>query len=148
MLSNEASAEETTIAVKRLFGNLYKYIDYLEKYVNKKKKKKQSKSSLCSFMYYKFKRTISLIISLLFIAFSYYMFTFWHLIPNLESTQIGLDLRFLDNIDNKLIEKDTPYRSAYFQLVVFHILFFIFIVCLIHTMLKNPGYIPEDYVSY
>ena len=95
------------------------------------------------YLYYKYKRTAGFILVILLILFSYYMFVFWHLLPNIENTYLEVhSLRMFDS--NSLIE--TSQHSAFLQLIIFHILFFMSMICLSLTVLKNPGYISNDYV--
>lgn len=145
--SNNASPMYSAYSIKSLFDNFETLLINLSNYLDhiNKISKFHQQLSYPNYISCKLTRTIGLFISITLIVFSYYIFTFWHLIPNVESYHIDTHILKTINISNSLLK--SKQHNSINQLIIFNVLFFMFIWCFISTALKNPGYISDKYVS-
>ena len=60
----------------------------------------------------------------------------------MDSTPIGFSLDFV----SKENYEDSFYKFCIIKFIIFHILFSMFIISLIRTVLVNPGFFEKEYV--
>jgi hypothetical protein len=60
----------------------------------------------------------------------------------MEGTSRGLTFEFTDNVNFS----DGNYRLEFIHIIIFHFYFFMFIWCLIKTILTDPGSLHKEYV--
>ena len=152
-------ADNVNIAsIKAFSKNIFKFYETIEKLYVRKQKISQifSKLSFKKKLQIKFSKLSYLVIVILAIILSYYIFIFWHLIPNYESTDQGLnilDMRIVKDVifsneqDQLIKGHGGLFHSPRVQFIIFHSLLFLVLWCFTSVILKNPGYFPKKYLD-